>query len=104
LKEQKKSVVLGRMVVKDLTQNPNPVGEYINIGSGMYEIVGVFSSISNDDREERMIYVPVTTLQTIYGTDDLPSITVAPKDGMSTTELAEFSADVKRDLKGRHQV
>src|SRR5690606_21013517 len=64
----------------------------------------VFSSISNDDREERMIYVPVTTLQTIYGTDDLPSITVAPKDGMSTAELAEFSADVKRDLKGRHQV
>ena len=70
----------------------------------MYEIVGIFSSNSNDDREERMIYVPITTLQTIYGTDDLPSITVAPKDGMSTAELAEFSEDLERDLKGRHQV
>lgn len=104
LKEQKKSAVLGRMVIQDLMSGGDPIGRYVNIGSGMYEIVGVFSSNSNDDREERMIYVPITTLQTIYGTQDLPSITVAPKDGMSTRELAAFSDDVKRDLKARHQV
>lgn len=104
LKKQKKSVVLGRMIVKDLMRGQQPVGKYINIGSGMYEIVGIFSSKTNDDREERMIYVPLTTLQTIYGTDDLPTITIAPKDGISTADLSRFAEDVKSDLKSRHSV
>lgn len=102
--KRNKSVVIGKMVVQDLMKNQNPLGQYINIGSGMYEIVGIFSSNTNDDREERMIYVPITTLQTIYGTDDLPTITVTPKDGMSTTELKTFSDDVRADLKARHDV
>lgn len=106
LKEQKKTAVVGRMVIQDLVGNGNDnlLGQYVNIGSGMYEIVGVFSSKTNDDREERMIYVPITTLQTIYGTDELPSITIAPKDGSSTKELSEFSEELKSDLKARHKV
>lgn len=104
LKSQKKSVVLGRMVVQDLMRGQRPIGQYINIGSGMYEIVGIFSSKTNDDREERMIYVPITTLQTIYGTDDLPTITIAPKDGISTADLGQFAEDVKSNLKSRHSI
>lgn len=104
LKQQKKTAVIGRMVVSDMMKNSDVIGQYITIGSGMYEIVGVYSSKTNDDREERMIYVPITTLQTIYGTDELPSITVAPKDGLSTAELAEFAKAVRTDLKSRHKV
>jgi len=104
LKERKKSVVLGRMVVNDLMNGRQPVGQYISIGGGMYEIVGIFSSKTNDDREERMIYAPITTLQTIYGTDDLPVITIAPKDGISTADLGQFADEVKSDLKSRHSV
>ena len=104
LKSQTKSVVLGRMVIEDLMKGADPIGKYINIGSGMYEIVGIFSSKSNDDREERMIFVPLTTLQTIYGTKDLPTITVAPKDGLSTSALGEFADDLRSDLKSRHKV
>lgn len=103
LKSQKKTAVVGRMVIKDLVGNRDMLGQYINIGTGMYEIVGVISSITNDDREERMIYVPITTLQTIYGTDEMPSITIAPKDG-SSNALKEFSDELKNDLKARHKV
>ncbi|MGB7499937.1 MAG: FtsX-like permease family protein, partial [Moheibacter sp.] len=49
-------------------------------------------------------YVPITTLQTIYGTDELPSITIAPKDGMSTADLGQFAEDLRSDLKSRHTV
>ncbi|HUH36065.1 MAG TPA: ABC transporter permease [Moheibacter sp.] len=104
LKSQKKTAVVGRMVLKDLVEGKEMLGQYINIGTGMYEIVGVFSSKTNDDREERMIYVPISTLQTIYGTDELPSITIAPKEGLSTQALADFSAAIKTDLKARHKV
>lgn len=104
LKVQTKSVVLGRMVIEDLMKGRDPIGQFIQIGSGMYEIVGVVSSKTNDDREERMIFVPITTLQTIYGTDELPSIAITPKDGISTKEIAEFSEDLRSDLKSRHDI
>jgi len=103
LKSQRKTAVIGRMVVKDLVGNKNVLGQYINIGTGMYEIVGVFSSKTNDDREERMIYVPISTLQTIYGTDEVHSIIIAPEDG-SSRALKEFSDELKSDLKSRHNV
>ena len=102
--EQIKTAVIGRMVVDDLMKDSDPIGQFIDIGSGMYEIVGIFSTNSNDDREERKIFVPITTLQTIYGTDELPSITITPKDGLSTTELANFSKDLKSDLKSIHTI
>jgi len=104
MKGQKKTAVIGRMVVQDLMKGREAVGQFINIGSGMYKISGVFASNTNDDREERKIYVPITTLQTIYGTDELPSITITPKDGMSTENLGQFADDLKNDLKSRHTV
>lgn len=104
LENRNKTAVIGRMVVKDLMKEEDVIGQYLQIGSGMYEIVGVFSSNSNDDREERNIYIPITTLQTIYGKDDLPSITIAPKDGLSTSQLADLANAVKTDLKKRHKV
>lgn len=101
---RKKTAVIGRMVVEDLMKGREVVGQYLNMGTGMYEIVGVFSSNTNDDREERNIYVPITTLQTIYGNQDLPRITIAPKDGLTTKELGDFATDIKSDLKGIHKV
>lgn len=103
-KEQRKTAVIGRMVVSDLMKGEDVIGQFINIGSGMYEIIGVFATNTNDDREERGIYVPITTLQIIYGTDELPSITITPNDGMSTDELSRFSNDLKSDLKSRHNI
>lgn len=102
--KQKKTAVVGRMVINDLMKGHNMLERYIDIGSGMYEIVGVFSSNSNDDREERKIYVPITTLQTIYGSVDLPSITITPKDELSTKELGDLSEDLRSDLKSRHTI
>lgn len=104
MKGQKKSAIVGRMVIEDLAKNHEMLGQYISIGSGMYEIVGIFSSNTNDDREERKIYVPITTLQTIYGSDKVPSITVTPVDGISTSAMKELSDNLKNDLKSRHKV
>lgn len=104
VKEQRKTVVVGRMVVKDLFKGKNAIGQYINIGTGMYEIVGVIASNSNDDNQDRILYVPITTLQTIYGTKNLPSIIVTPKDNLSPDEIKEFTDDVLLKLKAKHGV
>lgn len=104
LKKQKKSAVVGRLIIQDLTPQEDVIGQHIKVGSGMYEIVGIFSSNVNDDREERKIYVPVTTLQTIYGTDKLPGIVLTPLDGISTDDMKKLADGLKLDLKNRHTV
>jgi len=104
LSKQNKVAVVGSLLVKDLLKGKDPVGQYINVGTGMYEIIGVFKVNSNDDSGNRMIYVPVTTLQTIYGSDDLPSITITPKDGLPVSEIGEFSNEMLEKLKIRHDI
>ena len=104
LKNQNKTVVVGTMVVKDMLKGEEPIGKFISIGSGMYEIVGVFRNKSDNDSENRMIYAPITTLQTIYGTQDVPTITITPKDGLSNEKMGELAKSFVSDLKARHDV
>src|SRR5690606_34449837 len=70
----------------------------------MAEIVGVFRNKSDNDSENRMIYAPITTLQTIYGTQDVPTITITPKDGLSNEKMGELAKSFVSDLKARHDV
>ena len=104
LSQQNKVAVVGSLLVKDLLKEKDPIGQYITVGTGMYEIIGVFKGNSNDDSGERMVYVPVTTLQTIYGSDDLPSITITPKDNLPLSEIGEFSNEMLEKLKIRHDI
>lgn len=104
LSKQNKSIVVGTMVVKDMLKGQEPIGQFINMGTGMYEIVGVFRNKAGNDSENRMIYAPITTLQTIYGTQDLPTISITPKEGLSNEKIAELSENLVSDLKSRHSV
>ena len=69
LKEQSKVVVIGRLVAQDLFKNENPLGKFLDIGSVMFRVVGVFQD-SGGDREERIIYLPYTTRQRIEKNND----------------------------------
>lgn len=104
LANQNKTIVIGTMVVKDMLKGQEPIGKFLNIGTGMYEIVGVFRERSDNDAENRMIYAPITTLQTIYATRDVPTISITPKDGMANSEIAELSKNIVSNMKSRHSV
>lgn len=69
INEQSKVVVIGRLVAQDLFKNENPIGKYLDIGSVMFRVVGVFQD-SGGDREERIIYLPFTTRQRIEKNND----------------------------------
>jgi putative ABC transport system permease protein len=104
LSQQNKTVVIGTMVAKDMLKGQEPIGQYLALGTGMYEIVGVFRNKADNDQENRMIYAPITTLQTIYGTQDLPTISITPKEGLSNEEISNLSKEVVSNLKSRHSV
>ena len=69
LKESTKNIVIGRLVKEDLFKTQKVIGEYIDLNNIQYKVVGVYQDIG-DDNEERIIYMPLTTAQRIYGNND----------------------------------
>ena len=69
LKESTKNIVIGRLVKEDLFKTEKVLGEYIDLNNIQYKVVGVYQDIG-DDNEERIIYMPLTTAQRIYGNND----------------------------------
>ena len=69
LKESTKNIVIGRLVKEDLFKTEKVIGEYIDLNKIQYKVVGVYQDIG-DDNEERIIYMPLTTAQRIYGNND----------------------------------
>ena len=66
---RKKHVVIGRLVEQDLFNGENSIGEYIHESGHSWRVVGVFQD-EGGDREERMLYVPYTTVQKIQQNKD----------------------------------
>ena len=66
---RKKHVVIGRLVEEDLFNGENSIGQYIHESGHSWRVVGVFQD-EGGDREERMLYVPYTTVQKIQKNND----------------------------------
>ena len=69
LQQSTKVIVIGRLVKEDLFKTSKVLGEYIDLNNIQYKVVGVYQDIG-DDNEERIIYMPLTTAQRIYGNND----------------------------------
>ncbi|WP_375241972.1 ABC transporter permease [Lacinutrix sp.] len=69
IKNKTKVVVIGRLVEEDLFLKTTAVGKYINLNGIQYKVVGVFND-DGGDNEERLIYMPISTAQQIYGNND----------------------------------
>jgi putative ABC transport system permease protein len=67
---KKKYAVIGRLVAQDLFGTDlDPLGEYINIDSSSFKIIGIFKD-SGGDNEERVIVIPYTTRQLLEKSND----------------------------------
>lgn len=98
-----KNIVIGRLVEKDLFKNVSAVGKNLQLGSTLYHVVGVFQD-DDGDNEERIIYIPIQTLQVIYGMDEIDAIDYLPKEGLSLNEIKNLSEEVEQYLKNKHSV
>lgn len=99
-----KVMVLGKLVVKDLFKDENPLGKFLQVNGSMFKVVGVFSD-DDDDRAERGIYTPYTTLQKIYGnTDDINSIRMTYSPTLSLAQALEFSDRIETVFKRRLKI
>ena len=96
-----KVVVIGRLVKEDLFLKTDPIGQYINLSGISYKVVGVFAD-DGGDNEERLLYMPLTTAQLVYGNNDYVdqiNLTYDPK--LDFNQAIDFGLDLEKKLKER---
>ena len=99
-----KSIVIGDLVRQDLFLKEDPIGKYVNLSGIAYQVVGAYKD-DGGDNEERIIYMPLTTAQQIYGNNDFVdqiNLTYDPK--MNYDQAIDFGVDLEKKLKKRFTV
>ncbi|WP_242082768.1 ABC transporter permease [Aestuariivivens sediminis] len=99
-----KVIVIGRLVAKDLFIKEDPLGKYLNLNGIPYKVIGIFKD-KGGDNEERLIYMPVTTAQQIYGNNDyIDQINLSYKPDLTFDQAINFGNDISKKLKNRFSV
>ncbi|WP_226064109.1 ABC transporter permease [Kaistella polysaccharea] len=96
---KQKVAVIGRMVQRDLIKNGSPVGQDLNLNGTMFKVIGVFSD-DGGDMDERMISIPLSTLQQLKkGSDTLSRIFITYDPTMSPKDAVAYSDNLEKQLK-----
>ncbi len=104
LQNRTKVVIIGRLVEEDLFLKTAAIGKYLNLNDIQYKVVGVFTD-DGGDNEERLIYMPITTAQHIYGNNDyIDQINLTYNPEMDYDQALAFSTLLTRKLKDRFSV
>ena len=91
-KERRKVIVIGQRVREVLFgkdfKNEEVLGKYIKIKGVYFNIVGVFTSKSNQGRNEERAYIPFLTLQGIYNQfNQVHMMAMSTNPGVSAKEM-----------------
>ena len=104
INNQTKFAVIGRLVEKDLFKNEKALGKYINIGGINYKVVGIFSD-EGGDNDERIIYIPITTLQILKkNTDEVSQIDVAYLSDMEPSVAVKLGDEIEKTLRTKLKI
>ena len=101
ISHKKRHAVIGRLVANDLFKNEDPIGKYIDGSGHTWKVIGVFQD-DGGDREERLIYIPYTSLQKIKkNTDEIDQIILSYKPEIGYEGAIEFEQKLEKFLKSR---
>lgn len=69
LVNNEKVAVIGQNIKMNLFKDKNPIGEQITVNNITFKVVGVYTDPAGE-REERRVYLPLTTAQKVFGLGD----------------------------------
>ena len=96
--------VIGRMVQRDLIKNGDPVGKDVEINGSIFKVIGVFSD-DGGDWDERMISIPITTLQQMKkSSDTVSTVFIAYNENLKPEDAIKYSDRLKKEIKTRKSV
>ena len=101
---QTKVIVIGKLVEEEMFSRTSALGNNINLSGISYKVVGVFSDDGGDD-EERIIYMPLSTAQQIYGNNDyVDQINLTYNPDFDYNQAIDFGLDLEKKLKNRFNI
>ena len=104
VENKSKHAVIGRLVALDVLKQEDPIGKFIDIGNSVFKVVGVFQD-DGGDNEERFIYIPYTTRQSLEkGNDKVDQIIVAFKPELGHAGALAFERDLRKFLKDKKSI
>ena len=102
--KNKKVIVIGRLVEEDLFLKTSAIGKYLNLEGIQFKVVGVFTD-NGGDQQERLMYIPTTTIQHLYiGDNTLRDISLTYNRDIGIDKALAFGAALTKKLKIRKNV
>lgn len=104
LKKRAKVVAIGRLVEEDLFKNFPALGRNISLDGISYQVIGIFSDPGGDN-DERYIYMPFSTAQGMYrSNDELDQFGLTFNPELNVDKALAFTNLLEKVLKEKHQV
>jgi putative ABC transport system permease protein len=104
IENKTKVVVIGKLVEEEMFSRESALGKNINLSGISYKVVGVYSDDGGDD-EERIICMPLSTAQQIYGNNDyLDQIDLTYNPNFDFNQAIDFGLDLEKKLKNRFNI
>ena len=104
MKMANKVIIIGDLVREDLFLSEDPIGKYLNLSGIMYKVVGTYIDDGGDD-EERLIHMPRSTAQQLYGNNDyVDQINLTYNPQYNYDQAIDFSVALEKKLKERFTV
>ena len=104
MKMANKVIIIGDLVRGDLFLSEDPIGKYLNLSGIMYKVVGTYIDDGGDD-EERLIHMPLSTAQQLYGNNDyVDQINLTYNPQYNYDQAIDFSVALEKKLKERFTV
>ena len=104
LQKRSKVIVIGRLVEKDLFGKRSALNKNIALDGINYKVIGVFSD-EGGDNEERIIFMPSTTAQGVFGrNDEVDQINLTFNPTMTTEQAIAFGKKIQQKLRQKHDI
>ncbi|MCH2215763.1 MAG: ABC transporter permease [Flavobacteriales bacterium] len=103
LLEKRKVAVIGKEIVDDLFPDTNPIGEYVKVYDIPFKVVGVFEDTGNS-REQRYIYIPLTSGQSVFGAGDDIRMFMVTTGKLPLPETMRMSSEIDQMLRRKHTI
>lgn len=104
IKNNQYVAVVGRMVQRDLIKNGSPIGKDLEINGSNFKVIGIFSD-DGGDWDERMISIPISTLQQMKkSSDTISTVFIAYDEKMQPEQAIEYGNQLEKELKARKKV
>ena len=101
IRDKRKVAVIGKEVAKELFKDKNPLGEIIYISNSPFIVVGVHEPAN--DQGKRNIYMPMSTAQIVFNSDNHIQSIEASLDVKTVEESKKVVDRIKNQFATRHR-